>query len=257
MRRCPMVLYRMASFNWSMAAIGYPPHRRSVAAVVGVSHMSTHDVLSLADHLGLSRGWLQADGNQPQLDALRANHPVAVDLPGLLADRRVVMTDGLASGSLIYAAVADAGDPPTDRPLTEWAAEAGRPWVEVVDNELAYWGGLTPTQVETVLAWFLAQRPLAGDWRNVRFALGVSERLRHILFTHGWLRNLTLVKTGRKPVVDLWAGAHANSLLDHSGVLEPSLVSQGVRLTLSDATWSLSDLTGRCPLSDDTAKMGR
>jgi len=247
----------MASFNWSMAAIGYPPHRRSVAAVIGVSHMSTHDVLSVADHLGLSRGWLQAEGNQPQLDRVRASQPVAVELPGLLADRRVVMTDGLASGSLIYAAVADAGDPPTDRPLTDWAAEAGRPWVEVVDNELAYWGGLSTAQVETLLAWFLAQRPLASDWRATRFAPGVSERLRHILFAHGWLRNLALVTAGRKPVVELWAGAHANALLDHAGVLEPSVVSQGVRLTLVDTTWNLSDLSGRCPLSDDTAKMGR
>jgi len=245
----------MASFNWSMAMIGYPPHRRSVARVVGVSHMSTHDVLSVADHLGLSTGWLQAEGNQPQLESLRAVRPVAVELADLLADRRVVMTDGLASGSLVYAAVADAGEPPSDRSLTIWADELARPWVEVVDNELAYWGGLSDAHVDTLIAWFLAQRPLALDWRTATFAPGVATRLRSVLFSHGWLRNLALVKAGRTSSVDLWAGAHQNNLLDHAGVLVPTLVGQGQRLVWQDGTWSASDLGSRCPLTDDTAKM--
>jgi hypothetical protein len=247
----------MASFNWSMTALGYPAHRRSAARVVGLSHMSTHEVLSVADHLGLSSGWLHAEGNQPQLERVRASRPVRVDLAGLLADRRVVMTDGLASGSLTYAAVGDAGDPPNDRSLTVWADEVARPWIEVVDNELAYWGGLNDSQIDTLLAWYLAQRPLPGEWRTTRFAPGVAARLRQVLFAHGWQRNLGLVKDGRKPSVDLWAGVHSACMLDHPGSLPPSLVGQGVRLILVQGEWTLSDIGSRCPLADDSAKMER
>lgn len=248
---------RMVSLNWSMAAIGYPAHRRGARPTVGLSHMNTYDVLNVAEHLGLAQGWLQAEGNQPQLEGMRVRQPLRVDLRSLLADRRVVMTDGLASGSLCFVAAGeDAGEAPTDRPLGVWADELGRPWIEVVDNELAYWGGLDDAQVDVLMAWFLAQRPLGIDWRRIKPDPRLAGRLRQGLFSHGWLRNLALVETGRRASLELWGGIHGACLLDHAGLLTPSRVSTGLDLTLGD-TWRGEESRHRCPLGDDNGKMER
>jgi hypothetical protein len=248
----------MASFNWSMSMIGYPAHKRSGSPVVGVSHMSTHEVLRFAEILQLTTGWLRAEGSQPQLERVRGGDTAWVALAELFADRRVVMTDGLASGSLIYvAATAKHGVPPADRTLTAWAVEHGLPWVEVIDNEIAYFGGLGNPHVDRLLTWFLCQRPIEGDWRKTRLAAPVAGRLRHGLFDHGWTRNLECAKPGKKPSVDLWGGVHGACMLEHAALPAPSRVNVGLRLALAGEEWSASELGGRCPLTDDNGKLAR
>ncbi len=187
---------------------------------------------------------------------MRASRPIRINVADLLKERRVVMTDGLSSGSVTYAAVTDAIEPPSDRTLMSWADEVAKPWVEVVDNEIAYWGGLTDLQIDTLLAWFVTQRPLAGGWRDVTFAPGVAARLRQVLFAHGWIRNVGLVRDGRKPSVELWAGVVNSCLLEHQGSLIPSVVGQGIRLSGAASGWTLVDVGSRCPLDDDAGKSG-
>lgn len=247
----------MASFNWSMTAIGYAQHRRSAQAVFGLSHMSTHEVLRFAEALGVTTGWMVAQGSQPQLEGMRIDRPTFVALAELFADRRVVMTDGLANGSLVFAAAsAEQGTPPDDRTLVTWADERPVPWVEIIDNEISYWGGLRGEQVEKLLAWYLCQRPIDGDWRQTKLSAGATARLRGGLFEHGWTRNLGLAKPGRKAVVDLWGGVHRTCILDHAGYLAPHAVHSGVRLTLDGGEWQHRDLSERCPVDDDNGKLG-
>lgn len=246
----------MASPNWSMTAIGYPAHRRSGARVVGLSHMSTHEVLRFAEALQLTTGWLRAEGSQPQLERMRPGEATWVQLSELFADRRVVMTDGLASGSLVFVAATGAdGHPPADRPLTVWADDRRLPWVEVIDNEIAYWGGLDNAACDRLLGWFLAQRPVDSDWKTATVPAPVAARLRAGLFDHGWTRNLALARPGRSPVVELWGGVHASCILDHAGYVTPSRVNTGVRLTLVDGAWQAKDLGARSPLADETGKL--
>jgi hypothetical protein len=179
-----------------------------------------------------------------------------VALAEMFADRRVVMTDGIASGTLTFvAAVPATGQPPGDRALTAWADDRQLPWVEVIDNEVAYWGGLTAGQVDRLLAWFCCQRPVDQDWRAVRVAAPVAARLRAGLFEHGWTRNLALVREGKKPTVDLWGGVHGSCILDHRHLPLPSQVHTGVRLALVGEEWTAKDLGDRCSLSDDTGKL--
>ena len=248
----------MATSNWSMTVIGYPAHRRSGSPVVGLSHMSTHEVLRFAETMQLATGWLRAEGSQPQLERVRGGDTTWVALAELFADRRVVMTDGLANGSLVYVAAKPGhGTPPSDRTLAAWAVEHQLTWVEVIDNEIAYWGGLKPLQIDRLLAWFLCQRPLAHDWRTTRLLAPIAGRLRHGLFEHGWTRNLELVKAGKEPVVDLWGGVHATCILDHAALPTPSRVGTGVHLALHGEEWNGSDHNGRCPLNDDNGKLAR
>ena len=248
----------MPSYNWSMNALGYPEHRRAGAAVVGLSNMSTHEVLSLAGHLGFASGWLKAEGSNPQLDRVRGGESSFVRVADLFADRRVVMTDGLASGTLVFVAAPEsAGKPPKDRTLLTWADEWQLPWVEVIDNEVAYWGALQTGQIERLLTWFLAARPLDAEWRATRLAPTAAGHLLHGLFEHGWTRNLALVKPGKKPSVELWGGVHGTCLLDHPNSLPPTRVSNGLLCSLVGSEWSAVDAGGRCPLSDDTGKLSR
>lgn len=248
----------MPSYNWSMTAMGYPEHRRAGAAVVGLSNMSTHEVMRLAEHLGLASGWLMAEGSNPQLEGVRGGEPAYVQLEELFADRQVVMTDGLASGTLVFvAAPAAAGTPPTDRTLLAWADERRYPWVEIIDNEVAYWGALQTGQIERLLVWFLSVRPIDAEWRTARLAPTAAGRLLHGLFEHGWTRNLALAKPGGKPSVELWGGVHGTCLLDHANSLPPARVGIGLRCVLSGTEWSASDAGVRCPLSDDTGKLSR
>lgn len=248
----------MATSNWSMTVIGYPAHRRSGSPVVGLSHMSTHEVLRFAETMQLATGWLRAEGSQPQLERVRGGDTTWVALAELFADRRVVMTDGLASGSLVYVAAKPGhGTPPADRTLAAWAVEHQLTWVEVIDNEIAYWGGLKPLQIDRLLAWFLCQRPLVHDWRTTRLLAPIAGRLRQGLFEHGWTRNLELAKAGKEPVVDLWGGVHATCILDHAALPTPSRVGTGVHLALVGEEWNGSELGGRCPLNDDNGKLAR
>jgi len=239
-----------------MTIAGYGAHQRRAAEVVGVSHMSTHEVMRFAEVAQCYTGWLLAEGSQPQLEGVRAGTAQWVALAEMFADRRIVMTDGLASGPLLFVAALPAhGQPPADRPLLDWADGHRLPWVQIIDNEAAYWGGLSEALVERLLAWFCSQRPLALDWRTTRFDRTAAGRLRRGLFDHGWTRNLDLVKSARRTTVDLWGGVHGSCILDHRQFPVPSTAHAGVRLTLADHQWTAGDLGERCQIDDDNGKL--
>ncbi|MCS6971335.1 MAG: hypothetical protein RMM29_03015 [Planctomycetota bacterium] len=245
----------MPTVNWSMTALGYLPHVKASVRVVALTHMSTFAALRFCDDIGIRTGWLLVEGAQPQIDGLSAERPTWVALNKLFADARIVPTEGLASGRLLYAAATPAaGKPPEDRPLTAWAEQHQQPWLEVSDNELCLWGGLSDQQLMHLLTWFICQRPLDVDWRQVRLEARTFARLRHGLFEHGWTRNIALVRPDRR-TVDLWGGVHRTCLLDHPGVPLPSQVDSGLRLRLDLGELSASELTERCPLADDTGKL--
>ncbi|MCK6490755.1 MAG: hypothetical protein L6R48_21095 [Planctomycetes bacterium] len=242
----------MATQNWSMTLTGYPAHARSGTRVVGATHMSTFAALRLAEAMGIASGWLFAEGNQPQLAGVRAGAPVFVQVGQALSARMVVQTEGLASGSLVFAAAAKTdGEPLTGRTLIAWAEAKQRPWVEVVDNEQTYWGGLDDRQLGRLLAWFLGQRPLDLDWLKLRIEPRTQARLALGLFEHGWTRNLELVRRER---MDVWGGVHRRCPLDHGHLPPPSQVHRCLRLR-----WELGEIEGReaedrCPLDDETGK---
>jgi hypothetical protein len=246
----------MALLNWSMTMIGYPAHERSGTRVIGLSHMSTFAAMRFVEDLGIVSGWMKAEGSQPQLERVRVGSPTWIGLPELFAERRVVKTEGLASGSLVFAAGAKSdGAPPNDRTLVAWAESRRQPWVEVVDNETAYWGGLDDRQLAMIMCWFLSQRPFEHDWRKVAIEARTLSILKHGLFEHGWTRNLGLAKPERGSS-DLWGGVHRNCLLDHSHQPEPSRVQAGLRLRLELGELFGKDLLERCPLNDETGKVG-
>jgi hypothetical protein len=256
----PVALYTAAnmavSLNWSMTAIGYAKHRRGLAAVAGISHMSTHDVLRFAEELHFYTGWLFAQGAQPQLERVKEGQPIWVALAEMFADQRIAQTEGVASGSLIFvAAVRANGTPPSDRSLTAWADENRLPWIEVINNEVAYWGGLSEEHLEALLRWFCCQRPTEQDWKTTSFDKQLWARVRGGLFDHGWTRNLELSKGAPKPRVDLWGGVHRSSILDHQQLHPPGRVNVGLRMTLSGTVWSGKELSERCVLDDDTGKL--
>ncbi len=242
----------MSIQNWSMTVAGYPAHTRSGVRVVGVTHMSTYAALSVAQAMGLDRGWLFAEGSLPQLAGLRAGACTQLRLSETLAAGLVVQTEGLANGSLVFAGASpEPGEPLSGRSLIAWAEARNQPWVEVIDNEIAYWGGLDDARVGKLLAWFLCQRPFVGDWRKLVFEPRALGRLRHGLFEHGWTRNLGLVRSDRQ---DLWAGVHQACALEHSRLSLPSKVGSGVRVTLSLGEFTLREIPERCPINDETGK---
>jgi hypothetical protein len=114
----------MALLNWSMTAVGYPTHVRTASRVVGLTHMSTHDALHFIEVQGMSTGWLQVEGSQPQLEHIREGTRVDVNLPEMFASSQIVQTEGVASGAMTYvAADPSLGKPPSDRSLITWAEE--------------------------------------------------------------------------------------------------------------------------------------
>jgi hypothetical protein len=247
----------MALLNWSMTIIGYPAHARSASRVVGITHMSTHEALQFAENIGVSAGWLQVEGQQPQLERIREGTRVDVSLSELFASSRVIQTEGVASGALTFVAADPAqGKPPGDRPLTAWAEERGAVWLEVIDNDLAYLGGLNDDQVGRLLTWFLCRRPLELDWRKCVLDARIAARLRIGLFEHGWTRNLELVKPARRITCDLWGGVHRKCRLDHGALPAPTQVQSGLRLSVENGQWTGKDLADqRCLLNDDTGKL--
>ena len=243
----------MATQNWSMSLTGYPAHARSGARVVGVSHMSTFAAMRLADGLGLASGWLFAEGSHPQLEGVRSGTPQFVSLAQLIASRMVVQTEGVASGSLVYAAGKQAdGEPLSGRSLIAWAEAKGQPWVEVIDNEVCYWGGLDDQRLGKLLTWFLCQRPLDLEYKNHVIEARTLARLRHGLFEHGWTRNLGLITPGKHQ--DLWAGIHLTCLLDHTRLPLPTKVGIGLRLRQDLGEFTARDISDRCPINDDSGK---
>ena len=154
----------MALLNWSMTVLGYPAHARAASRVVGLTHMSTHDALNFIEVQGLSTGWLQVEGSQPQLERIREGTRVDVNLPELFASSKIIQTEGVASGALTFvAADPKLGKPPSDRSLITWAEEHQRPWLEVIDNDVTYFGGLDDTQIDALVNWFLARRPSRAE----------------------------------------------------------------------------------------------
>jgi hypothetical protein len=244
------------SLNWSMTAVGYRRHTRNAVAVVGLSHMSTHNVLRFAEDLQLYTGWLQTEGAQPQLEGMRAaDRPTWVALTEMFAEQRVVKTEGIASGTLTFVAAVPAHGQPPAGALIAWADERSLPWVEVVDNEVAYWGGLADAQIDRLMTWFCCQRPLTCDWRTTTIDPRLAARLRHGLFEHGWTRNLELAKVGRKVTQDLWGGVHASCILEHVNLMPPSRIGQGLRITLAGTEFAATDIGDRCVLDDATGKL--
>jgi hypothetical protein len=247
----------MALLNWSMTLLGYPAHARSASRVVGVSHMSTHEALHFVENLGFREGWLQLEGSQPQLERIRDGTRVGVNLPELFASSRIINTDGVSSGDLTFVAADPAlGKPPGDRSLITWAEEHSACWLQVIDNDVVYIGGLDDGQIEKLLIWFLCRRPLELEWRHVGMDKRSAARLRNGLFEHGWTRNLELVKARRRLTNELWGGVHRKCILDHATAPAPGQVQAGVGLTYEGAQWIGKDLTDqRCLISDDTGKL--
>ncbi len=246
----------MALLDWPMTLIGYPAHRRCGVPVVGVSHMTTHQALRFAEATGMFTGWILADGPAPQVEGILPDTPTWVALAEFFVERRVAYTEGMVSGSLVFASAVPAdGRPPADRSLATWAAGQGKPWVEVVDNELAYWGGLDNARMEALLRWFIASRPLDRDWRETVLEPQTASELRAGLFHTGLTRNLALTRAGRKPSVDLWGGVHHRCMLDHESLPPPSAVGNGWRLALRGTTWQARPLEGISPLDDERARI--
>ena len=242
----------MANLNWSMTITGYPAHARSGTRVVGLTHMSTFSALRVAEGLGLLGGWVFAEGTHPQLSGLRAGACTPVVVSELFAAGMVVQTEGLANGSLVFAAGdADASEPLSGRSLIAWAEARNQPWFEVIDNEVAYWGGLDDARLAKLLTWFLCQRPVDQDWRRVVMEPRTFTRLRHGLFEHGWTRNLELVQRDRQ---DLWAGVHQSCPLEHRRLPLPTKMGSGLRLRLDLGEFTARDLSERCPIHDDTGR---
>jgi hypothetical protein len=247
----------MAQLNWSMTMVGYPAHARSASRTTGVTHMSTHEALQFIESLGLSEGWLQIEGSQPQLERIRSGTRIGVNLPELFASSRVINTEGVSSGALTFVAVDPArGKPPADRTLIAWAEANQAPWLEIIDNDVVYLGGLDDQQVDRLMVWFLCRRPLEIDWRTTHLEARAAGRLRHGLFEHGWTRNLGLVKTLRRQSCELWGGVHRKCILDHAAQPSPTQVQVGIRMSIEGKEWIGKDLgEQRCLLSDETGKL--
>ena len=250
----------MALLDWSMSLVGYPPHRLSGVAVVGISHTPCHDALRLAQSCGFERGWLWADGPQPHFVDLSIDQPQWVQLDELFRQQRIAMTEGLVGGTVSFVAAAEGVEPPpAGDDVRAWAERQGQPWLLMIDNEFCRWGGLTDAHTDRLLAWFVGNRPLPVACRRWSFAASVAEQLRVGLFDHGWTRNGELVSDGRRPTVQLWGGVHGRSILDHDGTRQLSLVQRGVRLIADAAAarWQLQRLPEDCPLDDETGRLAR
>ena len=238
-----------------MTAIGYPPHTKAGVRVVAISHMSTFASLRFCEDIGIRTGWLRAEGTQTQLEDMPEDGQSWVTLGKLFADARIIPTEGLASGRLVYAGgTPKAGTPPEDQSLTAWAEQHHQPWLEVVDNETCLWGGLQDTHLSRLMIWFACQRPLDVDWKTVRLESRAFAQLKQGLFDHGWTRNLALARPERKST-DLWGGVHRTCLLDHTSQPAPSKAQHGLRLRIDLGELTASELTERCPIADDTGKL--
>ena len=238
-----------------MTIIGYTEHQLSGARVVGVSHMSTHAALRFAESIGLFTGWLITESEQPQLEGIQSGAPTWVALAEMFVEGRVANTEGIVSGTVIFAAAVPAnGKPPRDRSMKTWAEEGGRVWIEVIDNETAYIGGLDDDGVDKLLQWFVAQLPLNLDWRETDFEDEIRSDLRSGLFEHGWTRNCSLVTSGWRTSVDLWSGVHARCVLPHDDLKHLNSQPMGVRLSLKGECWHGRTLGDACPLDVDTGR---
>jgi len=245
----------MVRFDWAATIKGYPPHELGARRVVACSHMPTHDALRFARSAGLSKGWMLASEPQPQLEGVPEGETVAVDLEHLFDRGRIAYTEGVVSGSVVYA-MAPEGEPPGDRDLVTWAEERGVAWVRVVDNEVAYWGDVDRDLSRDLLRWFCAQHPINLPWYETAFEEELEEALHHGLFEHGWTRNVTLADGNRRRQLDLWGGVHTQSMVEHQAQHLLSAVQHGIRLTWRDDRWEGAVIDDRaCPLNDQTGRV--
>jgi hypothetical protein len=249
----------MPLFDWSTNILGYPRHQRSGSPMVGLSHMITHDALAFAQDAGLGSGWMHLTNPQPHLEDLPEGEPVWVDLSELFVDQRIAHTEGIVSGAVTFiGAAAEDGPPPSDRPLTTWAEEIGRIWVQMIDNECTYWGGVDDTLAEDLLRWFCCQHPINRAWTEVGFEADVAAFLRAGLFVHGWTRNNDLVAPGGRAAQDLWGGIHTHCILDHEAIHALAAAQVGVRLILRGEAWQGAIIDDEpCPLNDENGRMKR
>lgn len=246
----------MPLIDWSMTILGYREHQRSGAAVVGTSHTSLHTALRFAEGAGWYTGWIATDGPSPQIELVDTSAPEWVALAELFVEGRVANTEGIVGGGVIFVPTVPAdGQPPADRSLIAWAEERGRPWLEVHDNETAYWGGLDEAGRERLLAWFLCRRPVELEWTETKLEPAALRVLDGGLFEHGWTRNLSLVSDGWRIKVPLWAGINGRSMLEHDRQLcQLSTSNRGSLLILKGSRWAIGAIDGDCPLDDETGR---
>ena len=178
-----------------------------------------------------------------------------VTLAELFVEERIALTEGVVSGSVVFVAAVQAhGTPPKDRDLKTWAEEIQQPWVEVVDNEIAYFGCLDEELTNGIIGRFLCERPLDKDWRQCGLSPSAQVHLTQGLFDSGWTRNCSLVKDQRRPTVDFWGGVNSDCLLDQSRHHPLTVVNTGVRCTLKGETWDIELIEEPCPLDDVTGR---
>lgn len=247
----------MPSLDWSVNILGYPAHTRSAAPVIAVSHMATHEALRFAEAVGLFTGWIITESPQPQLEGLLEGEPSWVSLAELFAERRVAKTEGVTSGTVVFAATVPAdGDPPADRTLITWAEELGRPWLLVVDNECTYLGNLNDIMTDALLRWFCTRFPLEQRWQETRFDTRLARGLVTGLYEHGWTRNLTLVEPGTFARQELWAGLQNRSILEHPPTHGLASLQSGLRLTLRGTTWTSQPINDHeCPIDQELGRV--
>ena len=244
----------MPSTDWSMSILGYERHTRSGSEVIAVTHLSTHDALVLANAIGLQSGWIWCDEMAAQIEDLPSDRPTWAPLTTLFTEQRVANTEGMVGGALTFVHAQENTEPSKDVKPQQWAAGGKRAWVEIIDNEMAYWGGLNDEQQRLLVTWFCSRRPLDGQWQSREITMETWQQIKPGLFRHGWSRNCDLVSDGRKLKQEWWAGIHAKSAL-HTDLTQPlSVFNQGVLLRVQGQLWIAEPLSDKCPLDD---KYGR
>ena len=251
----------MALLNWSMSLQGYPAQSLATRPAIGMSHISTYQLLRLFQGVGVRSGWLLDTSASDQVAGLDAGQVNWVDLDELFLGERVALTEGLVSGSLVFVAAASSdGTPPGDSAdsLLSWAEDKQIPWARSIDNEYAYAGDLNETLITAIVTNFLSDRPLHIDWQRVTVSPTARHNLVQGLFEHGWTRNLSLVHDadGRRPTLDLWGGVFADCLLQGEGRPGLATVDLGVRLQLRGQQWEIDQVIETpCPLREESGQV--
>ncbi len=240
----------MPSTDWSMSLLGYERHTRSGSAVIGVTHVSTHDVLVVANAIGMQSGWIWCDEMAAQVEDLPSDRPTWAPLTKIFAEQRVINTEGMVGGLFTFVHAQENPEPKADRNPIEWAEDGGRAWVEIVDNEMAYWGGLDEEQQQKLIQWFCSRRPLDGQWRDREVDAKAWEQIKSGLFKHGWTRNCELVTDGRKFKQEWWAGIHDKCALENDKDRHLTRLNQGLLLRVQGQSWVHEGLDDQCPLDD-------
>jgi len=237
----------MPLLDWSSSLIGYREHQLRASRVLGVHPSTIHGALRLAEELQLYTGWMQADAAPAHVVGLTDTSPNWSILAELFVERRVALTEGPVGGEVVFVATAPAhGEPPRDQGLLSWAEQLGQPWLQVIDNEMAFWGHLQPWQEQVVLRWFLEQVPLPSQ-RHRQVEHGLAEELLGAACQHGLTRNASQVQDQQQA---LWAGIHDDCPLPHRHCPLLSQVDQGWRIQREDTRWCRDQLLEGCKLDD-------